>query len=106
MLNKIGKKVLITTSNWFIAPDGKDYRAVHGTLKGVHEAGKSLGFIPNRSHANWFIEVGSMIIMGCQVMYVIECETLDNTCNYECGGRTPVITTPSNEKPTSIYITD
>lgn len=106
MLDKIGKKVLITTSNWFIAPDGKDYRAVHGTLKGVHEAGKSLGFIPNRSHANWFIEVGSMIIMGCQVMYVIECETVENTCNYEEAGRTPVITTPSNEKPTNIYITD
>jgi len=73
MLALINKKVLITTQNWFTAPDGKDYKSCWGTLKAIHEAGKSLGFIPNRSHANWFIEVGNMIIMGCQVMYVIDC---------------------------------
>lgn len=106
MLQNIGKKVLITTSNWFIAPDGKDYRAVHGTLKGVHEAGKSLGFIPNRAHANWFIEVGAMIIMGCQVMYVVECENVEkgNTTDYKYSEQTSSIV--SYEKPTSIYITD
>lgn len=79
MLALIGNKVLITTSNWFYGPDGKSYRAVWGTLKGVHEAGKTLGFIPNRSHANWFIEVGDMNIMGCQVMYVLKCDNKPNT---------------------------
>jgi len=71
MLSYIGQNVLITTSGWFMAPDGLEYRGVFGKLKGVHEAGKSLGFIPNRSHANWFIEIGNMVIMGCQVMYVV-----------------------------------
>lgn len=74
MIDYIGQKVLVTTSNWFYAPDGKQYRAVWGTLKGIHEAGKSLGFIPNRAHANWFVEVGDIIIMGCQVMYLIKSE--------------------------------
>jgi len=76
MQHLIGKKVLVTTQGWFYGKDGRSYRAAHGTLKAVHEAGKSLGFIPNRAHANWFIEIGEMIIMGCQVMYVLECETV------------------------------
>ena len=71
MQNHLNQKVLITTSAWFVAPNGQEYRAVWGTLKAIHEAGKSLGFIPNRSHANWFVEVGNMIIMGCQVMYIV-----------------------------------
>lgn len=71
----INNKVLITTSDWFYAPDGKYYKSVWGTLKGVHEAGKSLGFIPNRSHANWYIEIGNMTLMGCRVMYVIKCDS-------------------------------
>lgn len=73
----IGSKVLITTSGWFYAPDGTEYRSVFGTLKAVHEVGKILGFIPNRSHANWFIEIGSMVIMGCQVMYLIKTDTVE-----------------------------
>lgn len=70
----INHKVLVTTQGWFFAPDGLEYRGVYGTLKAVHEAGKELGFIPNRSHANWFIEIGNMIIMGCQVMYIVRAD--------------------------------
>ena len=77
MKNLLNKKVLITTSGWFYGKDGKSYKAVHGTLKAVHEAGQTLGFIPNRSHANWFIEIGEMIIMGCQVMYIIQTDSVD-----------------------------
>jgi len=57
MHSYINQKVLLTSQNWFYAPDGKQYKAVWGTLKGIHEAGKTLGFIPNRSHANWFLEI-------------------------------------------------
>lgn len=76
MLKFIDKKVLITTNDWFYGKDGRSYRAVHGTLKAVHEASIVLGFAPNRTHANWFIEVGEMMILGCQVLHVIECETV------------------------------
>jgi hypothetical protein len=75
----LNKKVLVTTQNWFYGSDGKQYRSVWGTLKGVHEAGKTLGFIPNRSHANWFIEIGDMVIMGCQVMYLIQCDNINTS---------------------------
>lgn len=74
MHHYIGKNVLLTTGEWFTAPDGNNYKAAWGELKGIHEAGKTLGFIPNRSHANWFIEIGNMTIMGCQVRYVIQCD--------------------------------
>lgn len=74
MIDKfIGQKVLITASEWFVGPGGKDHRAVWGTLKGVHEAGKHLGFTPNRAHANWFYEIGDLVIMGCQVKYICLC---------------------------------
>lgn len=106
MLEYVGKKVLITTSNWFIAPDGIQYKAVHGTLKGVHEAGKSLGFIPNRSHANWFIEVGDMVIMGCQVMYVVKTETVNTGDVEEWKSESDSIGKAVKYlKPTSIYLT-
>jgi len=78
MKDLIGKKVLVTTSGWFYGKDGKSYRAAHGTLKGVHESNKTLGFIPNRAHTNWFIEIGEMIIMGCQVMYLIQCDSVES----------------------------
>lgn len=73
MNNHLNKNVLITCQGWFLAPDGKQYLGAWGKLTAIHEAGKTLGFIPNRSHANWFIELGPMIIMGCQVMYLIAC---------------------------------
>jgi hypothetical protein len=75
--NFIGKKVLITTQNWFYGKDGKQYKACYGTLKAIHESGKTLGFVPNRAHANWFVEVGSMIIMGCQVMYIDQADSVE-----------------------------
>jgi hypothetical protein len=81
MHSYIGKKVLITTDRWFYGTDGKQYRAVYGTLNGIHEAGKTLGFIPNRSHANWFIEIGNITIMGCQVLYIIQTDDKPNLGN-------------------------
>jgi hypothetical protein len=80
--NYIGKKVLISCNNWFVGPDGKDHMAVWGTLKGVHEAGKHLGFIPNRAHANWYYEIGGLIIMGCQVKYLCLCSDQPETDGY------------------------
>lgn len=74
MIDKyVGQKVLINTTEWFVGPDGKDHKAVWGTLNGVYEAGKHLGFIPNRAHANWYYDIGGMAIMGCQVKFVNLC---------------------------------
>lgn len=74
----VGHNVLCTCQSWFVGPDGKQYKAIWGNLKAVHEAGKTMGFIPNRSHANWFYEIGNSVIMGCQVLYMIKCEAKPN----------------------------
>ena len=103
MKNLIGKNVLITTQDWFVAPNGSEYKACYGELKGVHEAGKTLGFIPNRSHANWYIEIGNMIIMGCQVMYVIEAPERPNFSIAKAWSSIPEGGIKEYERPCLIY---
>jgi hypothetical protein len=102
MKEHLNKNVLVTTSTWFIAPDGKEYRAVYGELKAIHEAGSTLGFIPNRSHANWFIEIGNMIIMGCQVMYFIQTDhcSFDKAKHWTTDNNGKIIEQPA---PCKIY---
>lgn len=75
MKNYLNQKVLITTQDWFYAPDGKQYRAIWGTLKGVHEAKSVLGFVPGRTHDNFFIEIGNAAIAGCRGLYCVLCPT-------------------------------
>lgn len=72
--NWIGKKVLITCSNWFTGPDSKEHAAVWGTLKGIYQAKEVLGFELNRvATANWCYDLGDIIVMGCQVNYISLC---------------------------------
>lgn len=71
MKKYINQKVILTTSAWFYAPNGETYNAVWGTLKNIYEAKQVFGFVPNRTHANWFIEIGDMVIAGCQVNYCV-----------------------------------
>lgn len=68
-------RYLITTSEFFMAPDGEQYKAVWGDCE-VIQAKDALGFTPARS-SNWLIKVGAgrghVIIAGCQVNYAVEC---------------------------------
>lgn len=73
MRNYLNKQVLVTCQSWFYGKDGVQYRAIWGTLKAVHEVKEIFGFTPNRAHANWAVEIGDMVVMGCQVLYVIDC---------------------------------
>jgi hypothetical protein len=68
----IGDKVLLTCDNWFFAPDGQTYRAVFGTVRAIRTAEDALGVRPNGKSTNWYVEVGSMTIAGCQVHYVLK----------------------------------
>lgn len=72
----IGKKVLINTEQWFVAPDGESYKAVHGTLHGVHTDSETLGVRTNAKSTNWYVSIGDMIIAGCQINYLILCDTI------------------------------
>jgi hypothetical protein len=67
----IGKKVLITTGAYFIGPDGKEHRAIWGTLDGIHKVPRE--YQPPRGMANWYYEIAGMCVMGCQVNYIGLC---------------------------------
>lgn len=66
-----GKKMLITTDAFFFAPDGKQYRAVYGVCKGIHDADGTLGLKTNRNSTNWYVEIGNMLVAGCQIHYAV-----------------------------------
>ena len=73
-------KYLITTDAWFLAPDGKIYRAVWGDVKIVEDT--FLGLKTNRNSANWYAKVGNetkhIIVAGCQIHYAIKCDEKPN----------------------------
>lgn len=73
-------KHLITTSEWFIAPDGKYYKAVFGDCEVVDAPG-TLGIETNRNSSNWYVKVkgqeDEMIVAGCQIHYVVKTEKVN-----------------------------
>ena len=71
---KPGDKALVTTDNWFYGPDGKSYRAVFGTIKGVRTAEESLRVRTNARSTNWYLEIGCVTLGGCQIHYIVRCE--------------------------------
>lgn len=71
----IGDKVLVTTDNWFFAPDGQQYRAVYGTVHGIYSAEEVLGIKPNAKSTNWYAVIGNMTLAGCQIHYAIKSDT-------------------------------
>lgn len=73
-----GQKALITTDNWFFAPDGNSYRAVFGTVKAARTAEETLGVRPNGKSTNWYVEIGNMTIAGCQIHYAVRTDTCND----------------------------
>lgn len=63
---------LVTTENWFIAPNGKQYKAAWGKVE-IHSSEKTLGVKTNAKSTNWYAIVGEgakrVIIAGCQIHY-------------------------------------
>lgn len=71
---------LITTDNWFYAPDGKMYRAAWGQVTVLED--NVLKIKTNRNSTNWYLQIGYgeklMIIAGCQIHYAIKCPEKPN----------------------------
>ena len=80
-LLKVGQKFLITTDNWFFAPDGQQFKAVWGTVHAISDSKETLGMETNRYSSNWYIHIGSMVVAGCQIHYAIN--TNENPCDYK-----------------------
>ena len=72
---EIGSKAIITCDNWFYGPDGRSYRAVFGTVKAVRGDQETLGIKTNARSTNWYVEIGSMIIAGCQIHYAMRADS-------------------------------
>ena len=84
----IGDKVLLTTFAYFFAPNGRQYRAVFGTVKNILSSEDTLGIKTNAKSTNWYIEIGNMIIAGCQVNYAVKtdvCNLDDNVDEFGWG---------------------
>ena len=74
-------KYLITTYEWFVAPDGKSYKSVWGEVEILRD--NILGVETNRGSSNWFAMVGNknkhVIVAGCQIHYACRSEDKPNT---------------------------
>lgn len=70
---KNGEYYLITTDNWFLAPDGNQYKAAWGKCE-IITTEEAFSFKPLRPSTNWFVKCGNIIIGGCQIHYAIECD--------------------------------
>lgn len=77
-------KYIVTTDNWFYAPDGNSYKAVWGEVSILEDT--FLGVKTNKNSANWFAKVGSednfVIVAGCQIHYAVRSENEPNTQGY------------------------
>jgi len=69
---EVGKRYLITTDNWFYAPNGAQHRVVFGKVSAVQNSEETLGIRTNRNATNWYVVIGNMIVAGCQIHYAIQ----------------------------------
>lgn len=101
----VGDKVLVTTDAWFMAPDGDQYRAAWGTVKGIHSDEKALGVRTNARSTNWYAEVGNLLIAGCQIHYAIRTDECNfgSVKTWKGGSGEPVVW---STRPSSIYNAD
>ena len=105
MLPKIGRRYLITTDNWFMAPDGEMYKAVFGTINAILNDEATLGIKTNSKSTNWYVSIGNMLIAGCQVHYCIATDKVSlipGTREIEHDGKLHAVV----EVKTRIYIAD
>jgi hypothetical protein len=74
---KVGDKILITTNEWFTAPDGSTYKSAWGTVAAIETAEETLGVRTNARSTNWYLRLGSMLIAGCQIHYAISTDKVN-----------------------------
>lgn len=98
-------KYLITTDNWFFAPDGKQYKAVWGNVVIVEDS--YLGIKTNRNSSNWYARVGNgdthVLVAGCQIHYAVRCEERPNVEDTQDFMTSPEVGITVFNRPTNIW---
>ena len=98
-------KYLITTDNWFYAPDGRQYKSVWGQVEIVEDS--ILGIKTNRNSSNWYIKIGSetkyVIVAGCQIHYAVKCDEKPNTDIVEDYHTSPEVGMKDFIRPSQIW---
>lgn len=64
--------IWLQLGNGSFAPDGQNYKAVYGTVKGIYSDVDTLGIKTNAKSTNWYLIIGNMIIAGCQIEYAVQ----------------------------------
>ena len=84
-----GVNYLITTDDWFMGPNGKQYKAVWAPVE-ILQDNEILGIKTNARSSNWYAKVGyfndHIIVAGCQIHYAARCNQepkLENDNNWE-----------------------
>jgi aspartate ammonia-lyase len=94
-------KYIVTTDNWFYAPDGNSYKAVWGEISIFEDT--FLGIKTNRNSSNWYAKIGTeenhVIVAGCQIHYATRCEnrpsqTFQHELTHELEVKSVVADTP------------
>lgn len=98
----IGSDVLVTTDNWFYAPDGRCYRAATGKLIAILDD-SILGIKTNRNSTNWYAQVGNLMIAGCQIHYAMRLDKPMDTSKLVSGFRDVDGEVKYFERPSVIY---
>lgn len=101
---RVGCKVLATLDNWFYAPDGQIYKAVFGTVRGVFDSQSTLGVRTNAKSTNWYIDIGNVTVAGCQIHYVVKCESVNLDRANDWGTHEGKLN--EYDRPSSIYDAD
>jgi hypothetical protein len=102
-------KYLISTTQYFLAPDGQQYRSVWGEVEILSDT--FLGVKTNHNSSNWYLKIGDaenfVLVAGCQVHYAVKCDEKPNTkpvkewtTDKQSNG------TYSYTRPTAIYIAE
>jgi hypothetical protein len=98
---------LITTDNWFFAPDGGQYKSVWGNVEILEDS--LLGVKTNRNSSNWYAKIGSednhVIVAGCQIHYALKSDIkpMNEIVNDHTTGESGIA---HYERPTYIYIAE
>lgn len=97
---------LVTTDEWFTAPDGKMYRTVWGKIE-IHSSEQTLGIKTNIRSTNWYAIIGvggkRVIVAGCKIHFACVCMNKPFTGNIT-EKRTHELKTGEIERDNIIYL--